>query len=104
MQILLTRSGGFAALPGLTGRVVIDTDTLAPPVREEVERLVGGVDLASATAQPPAPGAADHIAYELTVLDDGTEATATFTSPVSDPDVAGLISRLEQLARGDTLG
>jgi len=99
MHILLTRSGGFATVPALSGDVTIDTDALDPPVREELERLVGAVDLAAVPDRSPTAGAADHRSYELTVRTGGSEVSATFHSPVSDPDVARLVSRLEQLAR-----
>lgn len=103
MRITLDRSGGFANMPALTGQLVIDTETLAQPAREDVERLAEAVDFAPSVAtQAPALGSADHLNYDLTVHQDGAKVSRTFISPISDPDVQRLVARLEELARDGT--
>lgn len=97
---MLRRSGGFANLPALTGQFVVDTETLVQRIREEVESLAEAVNFTVAT-QSPAFGSADHINYELTIVKDDVKASRVFTGPISDPDVERLITRLEQLARGE---
>ena len=96
MKIHLTRSGGFAAVPGLNRPVSVDTAELPAATADEVHRFVAKADLANEPPDRPAPdGAADMRSYELTV--DGV--THRFTDASMTQGVAALVQRLEDLDR-----
>ncbi|EWT00632.1 hypothetical protein N865_14310 [Intrasporangium oryzae NRRL B-24470] len=100
MRITLNRSGGFAAVRALTGEITIDTDSLTEPSSREIEHLVGAVDFEHAVArQTPKPGAGDYISYTLTVSHDDGESAVSFTSPIADPTLQHLVSRIEEIGR-----
>jgi hypothetical protein len=101
VRIVLRRSGGFAAVPALSADVVLDTDDVVPHVREELDQFVASLDFGRLRAGPTAyAGSADHINYELTVIKGDDESSASFTSPISDPVLQRLVTRVEQIARG----
>ncbi|MBT0769149.1 hypothetical protein KIH74_09480 [Kineosporia sp. J2-2] len=94
MLITLRRSGGFAAVPGLSRKLSVDTATLPKGEAEELESAVRAVRVDQLAAQPtPAPGAGDRYVYDLTVADGTTTHTVTVTEPLEDP-VGTLIEML----------
>jgi hypothetical protein len=78
MRIALTRSGGFA---GITLRRELDTATLPPHQRAQIEQLLKGAQ--------EGPASPDAFSYEITA---GGE-----TFPISDESAMPL---LESLLRG----
>ncbi|RZU51897.1 hypothetical protein EV385_3733 [Krasilnikovia cinnamomea] len=101
MKIVLERSGGFAAVPALSGDVVVETDELSREMASELERLVDTVRRARRVPQtPPAAGAADGRTYRLIIGGRrGTDVLA-FTDLTLDPALDALVKRLEAIARG----
>ena len=84
-------------MPALSVDLVVDTDDVTAPVRAELEHLVAALDFARLRAsQARNAGSADHLNYKLTILDGGDESTATFTTPISDPALQRLVTRVEQ--------
>ncbi|GAB1689251.1 protealysin inhibitor emfourin [Krasilnikovia sp. M28-CT-15] len=101
MKIVLERSGGFAAVPALSGDVVVDTAELPRETASELERLVDAVHRARGLRKSPAAtGAADLRSYRLTI--DGQRRTdvLAFTDLTLDPALEALVKRLEAIARG----
>jgi hypothetical protein len=87
MMINVRRSGGFAGIEEEVGSV--DTASLAPDTRDEVEGLVRESDFFALPAAVESEVGADQYRYEVTV-DDGEQAhTVTFVGDAG-PQVAAL--------------
>jgi hypothetical protein len=87
VQISVRRSGGFAGIDEEVGSV--DTASLAPDTRDELEQLVRESDF---FALPPAVEGevgADQFRYEVTVEDGGRAHSVTFVGD-QGPQVAAL--------------
>ncbi len=101
MRIQFTVDGGFAAFPGLSQPVTIDTTTLPSG---EAATLEGLVTKARFFEQPEhasvaPPGAADYRQYTITVEDGSRRHTVQLDEPISDPDLAELVAQLQARAR-----
>lgn len=101
MRIQFTREGGFAAFPGLSKPITIDTATLPRQVAAPLEQLVESTQFFTRPAeinQPPA-GAADYRQYTITVEDGGRRHTVRLTEPVTDPQLEALLDAVQAAAR-----
>ena len=97
MRLRLEQSGGFAAIPGLSKPVELDTAGLSRDESATIESLVhrtgileGGVRSVSG----PARGA-DLREYTLTVEDGGAVTTVHLRDPITDDAVAALVEQLQ---------
>lgn len=97
MRLRLEQSGGFAAIPGLSKPVELDTAGLSRDESATIEGLVhrtgileGGVRSVSG----PARGA-DLREYTLTVEDGGAVTTVHLRDPITDDAVAALVEQLQ---------
>lgn len=101
MRITVSRSGGFAAVPGLEQPITIDTASLEASDAASLEKAVRAArfaDLPPQVGTVPA-GAADYRTYRITVEDGGRTNTVSVIEPISDPAVQDLVNRLEQQRR-----
>jgi emfourin len=87
MRIDVRRSGGFAGIDEEVGSV--DTASLAPDTRDELERLVAESDFFALPAAVEGEVGADQYRYEVTVDDGGRAHTVTFVGD-EGPQVAAL--------------
>jgi hypothetical protein len=87
MRISVRRSGGFAGIEEEVGS--IDTASLAPDTRDEVEALVRQADFFALPAAVEGEVGADQFRYEVTVEDGGRAHTVTFVGD-EGPQVAAL--------------
>jgi Emfourin len=97
VRIRLEQSGGFAAIPGLTRPVEVDTAELSPDQTATLEALVhrtGILHGSLRSAVGPATGA-DLRDYTLTVEDQGLVRTVRLRDPLRDDAVAELIQHLQ---------
>jgi hypothetical protein len=102
LRISLQISGGFAAIPGLSKPIVVDTAALPREERDEIERLVAAArffDLPAASGAPR-PGAADVRTYTLTVEDAGRSHTIRRTDPIEEEALGEILDWLEEHRRG----
>lgn len=100
MRITVTISGGFAAIPGLSRPVVLDTGEVEAGPAAEVRACVEGAGFFDLDPEPVGrPGAADHRTYQIEV------ATATGThrvlrhDPLEDGPLADLVHLVQDLGR-----
>ncbi|GAB1644923.1 protealysin inhibitor emfourin [Krasilnikovia sp. MM14-A1259] len=101
MKIALERSGGFAAVPALSGDIVVDTDEVSREMASELERLVDAVQFADRPRRTHgAAGAADVRTYRLTVDRQRRSDVLAFTDLTRDSALDALVTRLEAIARG----
>jgi hypothetical protein len=101
MRLTFKASGGFAPIPALTAKHVIDTDELPREQGQELEELVRAADLFSLPQRISnvRPGAADHRTYTISA-DDGQRAhTVQVDDLVEDDNLRRLIDRLRTLTR-----
>ena len=96
MIITLQRTGGFAAIPGLSTPVVLDTahlpETVAAALETLVSELAGG---AVPKVIPPPPGAADFRSLRLQVESPELSGTWEFTDAVRDRVLLALVELVE---------
>jgi hypothetical protein len=102
LRISFKTSGGFAAVPGLSRPVDVDTAALPAEQRDEIERLVAA---ACVFAQPAArgaahPGAADVRTYTITVEDAGQSHSIRLTDPIEDPALVEMVEWFRARRRG----
>jgi hypothetical protein len=97
VRLRLEQSGGFAAIPGLSKPVELDTAGLSRDESATIEGLVhrtgileGGVRSVSGPA-----GGADLRDYTLTVEDGGAVTTVHLRDPITDDAVAALVEQLQ---------
>jgi hypothetical protein len=97
VRLRLEQSGGFAAIPGLSKPVVLDTAGLGRDESAMIEALVhrtgileGGVRSVTGPA-----GGADLRDYTLTVEDGGAVTTVHLRDPITDDAVAALVEQLQ---------
>jgi hypothetical protein len=101
VRIQFSREGGFAAFPGLSKPITIDTATLAQNVALPLEHLVESAQFFNRPTeinQPP-PGAADYRQYTITVDDGSRRHTVRLIEPVTDPHLAALLDAVQDAAR-----
>jgi hypothetical protein len=95
--------GGFAAIPGLNRPLTVDADELNPTDRERLRSLLDRAGFGTGTAARPAPtggsGGADQRSYTITVTEDGQTRTVKLRDPVTDPELAALVSQLTSWQR-----
>lgn len=86
--------GGFAAIPGLTRPIVLDSDTLPPQEAQEMRQLVTAAHFFDLSAQQPLPqrGAADYRRYTITIDDADKHHSVQFTEPVTDAHLRDLLA------------
>ena len=87
MRIRVRRTGGFAGIDEEVGSV--DTASLAPDTRDELERLVRESDFFALPAAVEGDVGADQFRYEVTVEDGARAHTVTFVGD-QGPRVAAL--------------
>jgi Emfourin len=87
MFIRVRRTGGFAGIDEEVGSV--DTASLAPDTRDELERLVQETDFFALPAAVEGEVGADQFRYEVTVEDGIRAHTVTFVGD-EGPQVAAL--------------
>jgi len=103
VKVMLERSGGFAAIPGLSRAIVVDTSTEPPAVASELEGLVEAAQIPTRPRHVPAPsGAADHYTYRLTVERAGHTDVVQFPDPIADQALQALVARVQELDRDKT--
>jgi hypothetical protein len=104
VRLRLEQSGGFAAVPGLSRPVDVDTAELSPDESATLEGLVhrsGILTGALRSVSGPARGA-DLRDYTLTVEDGGTATTVHLRDPLTDDAVAALVAHLQSLRHRPT--
>jgi hypothetical protein len=97
MRLRLEQSGGFAAIPGLSTPVELDTAGLSRDESATLEGLVhrsGILEGAVRSVSGPAAGA-DLRDYTLTVEDGGAATTVHLRDPITDNAVAALVDHLQ---------
>jgi hypothetical protein len=97
MRLRLEQSGGFAAIPGLSTPVELDTAGLSRDESATLEGLVhrtGILEGAVRSVSGPAAGA-DLREYTLTVEDGGAATTVHLRDPITDNAVAALVEHLQ---------
>jgi hypothetical protein len=97
MRLRLEQSGGFAAIPGLSTPVELDTTGLSRDESATLEGLVhrtGILEGAVRSVSGPAAGA-DLREYTLTVEDGGAATTVHLRDPITDNAVAALVEHLQ---------
>jgi hypothetical protein len=100
MRIGLEVSGGFAAVPGLSRSIVVDTAEQPLSVASELDHLVLAAQLGSSLKVLPAPeGAADMLTYRLTVQRGDRTYVVQFTDAIPDQALQDLVARLEEIER-----
>jgi Emfourin len=97
VRIRLEQSGGFAAIPGLTRPVEIDTADLDPDEKATLEWLVHrtGILEGSLRAVAGTSTGADLREYRVTVDDGDLVRTVQLRDPLRDESVAALIQHLQ---------
>ncbi|MEJ7656531.1 MAG: protealysin inhibitor emfourin [Thermoleophilaceae bacterium] len=100
MQLDVVRSGGFA---NLRFPASLDTDELPRAEAQEIEALVGEIDLKSLAERSPLRGAgADRFQYELKVVRDGAEYRVIASESEVPPELRAVIDRV--LTQGSAPG
>jgi hypothetical protein len=97
LRLRLEQSGGFAAIPGLSTPVELDTAGLSRDESATLEGLVhrtGILEGAVRSVSGPAAGA-DLREYTLTVEDGGAATTVHLRDPITDNAVAALVEHLQ---------
>ena len=89
MRIEIRRSGGFAALPGLSGPVTLDTSTL-PAAEAAAIDAAARTARSSAPAAPP-PAARDQVTWSFTIR-DGDRVDTFRVDDGADPSLAPLLA------------
>jgi Emfourin len=103
VRVRLEQSGGFAAIPGLSQPVEVDTTELGSDAADTVEALVRRTGLLEGSLRSvaePSTGA-DLRNYTLTVQDGDTTQTVRLRDPLDD-DVAALVEQLRSLRHRPT--
>jgi hypothetical protein len=97
MRLRLEQSGGFAAIPGLSTPVELDTAGLSRDESETLEGLVHrtGILKGSVRSVSGPAGGADLRDYTLTVDDGGAVTTVHLRDPITDEAVAALVEHLQ---------
>lgn len=100
MLVSLERSGGFAAIPGLSARIDVETSTLSPDDASALEGLVHRLGLLDAVEEADQPGRAvpDARHFVVIVEDGGACRRRAFHDPLPSPDHAELVHLLESSA------
>lgn len=98
MRITFERDGGFAALPGLTRPVMIDTAQLAPEEAERWQRLVAEAAPWDLTSPAPPRRGADQRRYLLEVDDGERRVALTLFDPLPGA-LRALVRALEDAQR-----
>ena len=97
MIIDFERSGGFAAIPL---RLKIDTSTLAPDARKNLEGLVAQAHFFELPAKIPSQaGGADRFQYKLAIQDDRRLNSIEGGEASLPTDLQPLVTQLNQMAR-----
>lgn len=92
MRLDLVRSGGFA---NLRVPASLDTEELPPGEAQEIEALVGKVDLKSLADRSPLHGrGADRFQYDLRVVRDGEEQRVIVSESAASPELRAVIDRV----------
>ncbi|BFU47118.1 hypothetical protein KRMM14A1004_53550 [Krasilnikovia sp. MM14-A1004] len=100
MKIVLERSGGLAAVPALSGDVVVETDELPREMASELEQLVDTVRREPHVENAPSAGAADLRTYRLIIGGEPENDVLAFSDLTLDPALDELVKRLEAIDRG----
>jgi hypothetical protein len=96
VRLRLQQSGGFAAIPGLSKPVEVDTARLGPDESAVLESLVHRTGFLEGPVRSATPATgADLREYTLTVVDRGAVTTVHFRDPLVDPAVATLVEQLQ---------
>jgi hypothetical protein len=97
MRLRLEQSGGFAAIPGLSTPVEVDTAGLSRDESETLEGLVHrtGILEGSVRSVSGPAGGGDLRDYTLTVEDGGAATTVHLRDPITDDAVAALVEHLQ---------
>jgi hypothetical protein len=101
LRISFKAGGGFAAIPGLSKPIHVDTSTLPAEQRAEIEQLIAAAHFFDQPASlgAPARGAADMRTYTMTIEDAGRSHTIQRTDPVEDSALAEIIDWFLALRR-----
>ncbi len=100
MIITLHRTGGFAAVPGLSRKLSVDTATLSKGQADELESAVRAARIDQRAGQSSSPSGSrssqsgDRYTYHLTVHDGTTRHAVAVTEPFTDPAMDTLIDLL----------
>jgi Emfourin len=97
VRVRLEQSGGFAAIPGLSQPVELDTSELSSDESATLEGLVHrtGILAGAVPSVSVTPGGADLRDYTLTVDDGGAVTTVHLRDPITDDAVAALVEHLQ---------
>lgn len=96
LRVRVEIDGGFAAVPGLNRPFELDTAALPAPDAATLRARLSDLrffDLPTEAA-PPAPGAADHRTYTITVTGEQRSHTVRLADPVADPGLRELVETL----------
>lgn len=97
MRLELRRHGGFAAIPGKSVRIDVDTGTLGSEVAGRVAAAVTRADPERLAAQEPsARVGGDRRIYDLSITDEEGRREYRFTEPL-DPALRDLVALLLSL-------
>lgn len=92
MRLDVVRSGGFA---NLRVPAHLDTSELPPNEAQEIEALVGQIDLESLAQRSPLRGrGADRFQYDLKVIRDEEEHRVIASESEVSPELRALIDRV----------
>mgnify|MGYP003338314584 CR=1 FL=1 len=99
MKITLEISGGFAAVPGLSRPITIDTTRLEPSVAKELTDLVHSSAFFARPSRISTvqPGAADYQSYRIEIQEGSTIHSVELTDPVTDPVLSQLLNKLQEV-------
>jgi len=93
VRMQVQTEGGFAAIPGLSKTIGLDSDTLPPQEAEEMRQLVTAARFFELPAQQPLPQhGADYRRYTITIDDADRHHSIQFTEPVTDPHLRDLLA------------
>jgi hypothetical protein len=94
VRVTVRVEGGFAAFPGLSRPVMVDTALLGTADAAELIRLVEAANFFKlpAVANRPPPGAADYRTYHVAVEQDGTHHAVQAVDPLPEPHLSALIA------------
>lgn len=100
MHLEVVRSGGFA---NLRVPASLDTEELQHTEAEEIEALVGKIDVEGLAERSPLRGrGADRFQYDVKVVRDGKEHRVVASEGELPPELRALIDRV--LAHGSASG
>jgi hypothetical protein len=93
MRMQVQTEGGFAAIPGFTKPIVLESCRLPPQEAEEMRQLVTAARFFELPAQQPSPQrGADYRRYTIIINDRERHHSIQFTEPIPDSHLRDLLA------------